>query len=191
MELPRPFGYKTDKYKTDGKTGEDVGATAIDVLLLKRGIVGKPNATPESLKTLGGISKETIASKTVGKVESTNQVVKTNIEVRQWYLDKVSKIPELNKKWIEEGLSVKDRAFKAWKVRHDARVEARKMMADPVEVQDLRNRDIELYNNPDGPTFEWTIQDAVKKGFKGDDIYESIIKGSQKTNKDVNKKFES
>ncbi len=56
VELPRPFEYKTDKYKADGKTGEDVGATAIDILLLKRGIVGKPNATPESLGNLN-ISK--------------------------------------------------------------------------------------------------------------------------------------
>ena len=55
VELPRPFEYQTDKYKADGKTGEEVGATAIDILLLKRGIVGKPNATPESLKALGGI----------------------------------------------------------------------------------------------------------------------------------------
>lgn len=39
----------------------------------------------------------------------------------------------------------------------------------------------------DGPTFQWTVQDAARKGFKGDDIYESIIKGSQKTNKEVNK----
>ncbi len=56
VELPRPFEYKTDKYKTDGKTGEDVGATAIDTLLLKRGITGKPNVAPESLGNLN-ISK--------------------------------------------------------------------------------------------------------------------------------------
>jgi len=57
IEVPRPFEYQTEKYKTDGKTGEDVGATAIDLFLLKRGIVGKPNATtPESLGNLN-ISK--------------------------------------------------------------------------------------------------------------------------------------
>ena len=35
VELPRPFEYQTDKYKTDGKTGEEVGATAIDLLLIR------------------------------------------------------------------------------------------------------------------------------------------------------------
>jgi len=56
IEVPRPFEYQTEKYKTDGKTGEDVGATAIDLFLLKRGIVGKSTATPESLGNLN-ISK--------------------------------------------------------------------------------------------------------------------------------------
>ena len=32
-----------------------MGATAIDLFLLKRGIFGKPSATPQSLKTLGGL----------------------------------------------------------------------------------------------------------------------------------------
>ncbi len=71
VELPRPFEYKTDKYKADGETGEDVGATAIDILLLKRGIVGKPNATPESLKTLGGIPKVEAAIQTVRQLSKT------------------------------------------------------------------------------------------------------------------------
>ncbi len=73
VELPRPFEYKTDKYKADGETGEDVGATAIDLLLLKKGITGKPNAAPESLKTLGGIPEV----KTITEVSS---VVKTGTE---------------------------------------------------------------------------------------------------------------
>jgi hypothetical protein len=45
IEVPRPFEYQTEKYKTDGKTGEDVGATAIDLFLLKRAVFGKANAT--------------------------------------------------------------------------------------------------------------------------------------------------
>ena len=57
VELPRPFEYQTDKYKADGKTGEDVGATAIDILLLKRGIAGKPNTIPQSLDELNGLPK--------------------------------------------------------------------------------------------------------------------------------------
>ncbi|MDQ3063403.1 MAG: hypothetical protein M3R14_11185 [Acidobacteriota bacterium] len=56
IEVPRPFEYQTEKYKHEGKIGEDVGATAIDLFLLKRGIVGKSTATPESLGNLN-ISK--------------------------------------------------------------------------------------------------------------------------------------
>lgn len=41
IEVERPFEYQSEKYKTDGKTGEDVGATAIDLFLLKRAIFGK------------------------------------------------------------------------------------------------------------------------------------------------------
>ncbi len=77
IELPRPFEYQTDKYKTDGTTGEDVGATAIDLLLLKRGISGKPNATPESLKTLGGIPEAASTAKTASTVAKTESVVET------------------------------------------------------------------------------------------------------------------
>ena len=56
IEVPRPFEYQTEKYKREGNIGEDVGATAIDLFLLKRGIVGKSTATPESLGNLN-ISK--------------------------------------------------------------------------------------------------------------------------------------
>jgi hypothetical protein len=191
IELPRPFEYQTEKYKREANIGEDLGATAIDLFLLKRGVIGKPTAAPETLESLGALSKETTATQAIKNVESSKPITKSmsNIEVRQWYLDKVSKISELNREWIKQGLSLKERAYKAWEVRHNARVESRKMMTDPVEVQDLRDRDIELYKTPDGPTFDWTVQDAAKKGFKGDEIYESIIKGSQKTNKEVNKKL--
>lgn len=41
IELPRPFEYQTEKYKIDGKTGEDVGATAIDLIWIGRGSAGK------------------------------------------------------------------------------------------------------------------------------------------------------
>ena len=78
--MPRPFEYQTDKYKADGKTGEDVGATAIDLFLLKRGISGKTNATPESLKTLGGIPEKSVAANTIFK--------------NSWSKEKVLEIPK-------------------------------------------------------------------------------------------------
>ena len=77
--MPRPFEYQTDKYKTDGTAGEDVGATAVDLLLLKRGIVGKPNAAPESLKTLGGIPEAASTAKTASTVAKTESTITPKI----------------------------------------------------------------------------------------------------------------
>jgi hypothetical protein len=54
IEVPRPFEYQTEKYKREGNIGEEVGATAIDLLLLKRVAFGKANATPQSLNSLKG-----------------------------------------------------------------------------------------------------------------------------------------
>jgi hypothetical protein len=52
VKLPRPFEYQTEKYKREAKIGEDLGATAIDLFLLKRGLFGKPSVTPESIGNL-------------------------------------------------------------------------------------------------------------------------------------------
>ena len=45
IELPRPFEYQTEKYKREGNIGEDVGATALDLFLLKRAVFEKATAT--------------------------------------------------------------------------------------------------------------------------------------------------
>lgn len=113
----------------------------------------------------------------------------TNKEVRQWYKGEVSKIPLLNREWIEDGISTKDCARRAWQIRHNARLRARGLMENPREVEDLRNRDVKVYGNPDGPTFEFLVQKARKLGLRGDKIYEAIISESLVTNVDVNKEF--
>jgi len=46
----------------------------------------------------------------------------TNSEIRQWYFDQLSQIPELNEQWIKDGVSLKERAKMAWQFRHDKRV---------------------------------------------------------------------
>ncbi len=38
IEVPRPFEYQTEKYKREAKIGEEIGATALDLFLLKRAI---------------------------------------------------------------------------------------------------------------------------------------------------------
>lgn len=114
---------------------------------------------------------------------------KTNAEIRSWYLAQVAHVPELNKQWLEQGLSARARAEAAWRIRHEARLQARAMMADPGEVELLRERDMAAYGNPDGPTFEFLVNQLQQAGLEGDAVYEAIIAGSYRTNIDVNRKL--
>lgn len=101
-----------------------------------------------------------------------------NQQVRQWYKAQLGQIPVLNQAWIVEGLSVEERARKAWGIRRNARLRARELMGDPKQVSLLRQRDIKKYGNPDGPTFDYLVAQAARKGLEDDRIYEAIIVGS-------------
>lgn len=90
--------------------------------------------------------------------ESDTEKAKTNAEVRQWYLEQISHIPELNERWRRQGLSARERAERTWRIRCDARLQARSMMADPTEVELLRQRDLAVYGNLDGPTLEFLVE---------------------------------
>jgi len=113
----------------------------------------------------------------------------TNKEIREWYSEEVARIPKLNKEWIEQSISLRERAYSAWAIRHDARLKARSMMSDPKEVELLQKRDMAKYGNPDGPTFEFLVEENRKLGLIGDEIYEAIIDESIRTNIEVNRKF--
>jgi hypothetical protein len=114
---------------------------------------------------------------------------KTNAEIRQWYIQRVSAIPQLNKDWIKQGLSVRARAEAAWRIRHEARIKARSMMTDPVEVDLLRARDIAKYGSPDGPTFGFLVERLKEAGLEEDRIYEAIIDNSYRTDAELNRKL--
>ncbi|MEP7343023.1 MAG: hypothetical protein ABI977_35170 [Acidobacteriota bacterium] len=114
----------------------------------------------------------------------------TNKEIRQWYLNRIAAIAELNETWIQQGHSAYDRARAAWRIRHENRLAARAMMLDSAETELLRVRDMAKYSNPDGPTFEQLIKQARNAGLEGDDAYEAIIVGSYRTNEGINKKFD-
>ena len=114
---------------------------------------------------------------------------KTNAEVRRWYLEQVTRILELNRQWIAQGLSVRARAEAAWHIRHETRLEVRVVMANPEEVELLRERDIAEYGNPDGPTFEFLVEKLKDAGLEEDAIYEAIIDGSYRTNEGVNRRL--
>lgn len=110
----------------------------------------------------------------------------TNQEIRQWYIDQLAKIPELNEQWQKENVSLADRAYRAWQFRHDKRLEARAMMQNPLEVEFLRRRDIVNYGTPDGPTFEYLVAE-LESELSGNAVSEAIIKGAYRTNAGIDK----
>ena len=114
----------------------------------------------------------------------------TNKEIRQWYIYQVSTIPRLDQQWLQQGVAVEERAIRAWQIRNDARMRAREMMEKPDEVELLRRRDIKFYGNPNGPSFEYLVEQAMARGLQGDDIYQSIINSSSQTDERINKKLQ-
>ena len=114
---------------------------------------------------------------------------RTNVEIRQWYVEQVSPIPELNQPWLAAGLSAQERAERAWRMRHTARLEARAMMADPTEVELLRARDMALYGNADGPTFAFLVEHGRRAGLTEQAIYEAIIEGAYRTSVGLKRRF--
>ncbi|MDD5323564.1 MAG: hypothetical protein PHD43_23760 [Methylococcales bacterium] len=63
------------------------------------------------------------------------------------------------------------------------------MMIDPEEVEILQGRDVAEYGNPDGPTFDFLVQEWRKAELKGNTIYGAIIEGARRTNTGVSKKL--
>ena len=114
---------------------------------------------------------------------------RTNAEIRQWYMDQVAPIPDLNRQWLAEGLSAGERAAKAWSIRHTARLDARAMMGDPTEVELLRARDMALYGNVDGPPFEFLVEQGRQEGLEEQAVYEAIFEGAYRTNVGINRRF--
>ena len=114
----------------------------------------------------------------------------TNQEIRRWYNEQVGVIEEFNIQWKAEGIVIGDRARNAWEIRHKARLMARDMMLDKEEVEGLRARDLKLYGDPNGPRLDYLIRAAEMLGLTGDNVFEWIIKGAQRTNIEVNKSFE-
>lgn len=114
---------------------------------------------------------------------------RTNAEIRQWYVEQVSPIPDLNQQWLAEGLLARERALKAWSIRHTARLDARAMMADPTEVELLRARDLAIYGNTDGPTFEFLVEQGRRAGLEEQANYGAIIEGAYRTNVGINRRF--
>lgn len=61
------------------------------------------------------------------------------------------------------------------------------MMQDRKDVELAEKRDLRKYGTPDGPTFKFKLNEAKIKGLTGNAVYEHIIKGSVRTDPDIDK----
>lgn len=110
------------------------------------------------------------------------EIPESDCQIRIWYNFQILAIPKLNEYWITKEIPLKERAYKAYNLRHNARIHARFMMLDQKEVAVLQKRDLDKYGNPDGPTFEYLLQKSQAKDISLEQAYESIIQSSSKTN---------
>ncbi|QHI39094.1 hypothetical protein IMCC3317_44950 [Kordia antarctica] len=104
----------------------------------------------------------------------------TDCEIRIWYNYQIVAISELNKSWIQQKTDLKTRALQAYELRHNARMNARFMMADKVKVKEFQDRDVLKYGNPHGPTFAQLLKKCTDKGTATDACYQDIIVSSSR-----------
>lgn len=114
------------------------------------------------------------------------QVPSTSCEIRKWYNYQVVAISIINKRWIEQGISLRDRAKQAYTLRHNARINARFMMKDKATVKKFEVRDYQKYGNRNGPTFSYLVDKLKAKGIVGEEGYREIIKSSSRTSPNYN-----
>jgi len=109
------------------------------------------------------------------------QAPSTDCEIRKWYNYQVVAIPKINQRWIAKNMTLRERAKRAYEIRHQARMNARFMMSDQAKVKELQARDQIKYGNPNGPSFLYLVQKAQKKGVEDMSIYKKIIQSSSRT----------
>ena len=102
-----------------------------------------------------------------------------NKEVREWYVDQVSKIPE----GIDPSLPIEEQAKQAFEVRNAIRTQARNMMPD----QEVRAK---LDKEHPNKTFEELINSKMeRKGLTREEAIQDIYNTATKTNANVNREL--
>lgn len=103
----------------------------------------------------------------------------SNKEVREQYIDKVSKI----KASIDSSLPMEEKAKLAFEARNNIRTEARKMMAD----EETRKK---LDKEHPNKSFEELVESKMKrKGMTREEAIKDVFETATKTNADVNKEL--
>jgi hypothetical protein len=99
----------------------------------------------------------------------------SNKEAREWYLKQEAEIPSK----IDRTKSLENQAKQAFELRNEARTGARDSMAD----RELANR---LTSEEPNMTWEQVRAKYSARGLEGDDLWNAIIDGSQKSRASVN-----
>lgn len=117
------------------------------------------------------------AAETLKSKAESDIIKKGNTEVRKWYLERVSHIPDE----IDSSLPMAEKAKKAFEARNNIRTEARNMMADETTRAKL---DQERPNM----SFEELVKSKMqRKGMTREEAIADIYKTATKTNTSVNK----
>ena len=108
------------------------------------------------------------------RYNTSNPALKSNKEVRRWYVDQARQIS------VDESLPLRERAIQASLRRNELRQQARDMMTDRALAAEF---DI---SDPILPVSDYVRKAYKEKGLVGDELWESILKGSTKTRQSIN-----
>lgn len=103
----------------------------------------------------------------------------SNAETRTVYAHGELRMQELNKRWIEEGVPVQERAHRMFETRNELREWARTLMAD-------REAAAHLSANEKMMTWDRLVEKTEAKGFSGDRVFQEIIDSSTRSRPGVN-----
>jgi hypothetical protein len=85
----------------------------------------------------------------------------------------------------QEGMSLEDRARLAHMMREEKKLFVRDLMPDTHSVEVLQLRDLALYGNSTGPSFDALISAQEDKGKTLDEAFLHVIESSRRANQDV------
>jgi len=130
-------------------------------------------------KYLNAAKSAEITGKTLKKQGESGTIKLGNTEVRKWYLNSVSHIPDS----IDQSLPMIEKALLAYEARNRIRTEARNMMADKATR-------MQLDQNSPNKTFEELVKSKMeRKGMTREEAIEDVYNTATKTNANVNKEL--
>lgn len=102
----------------------------------------------------------------------------TNEEVRAWYHSQLDDMPNI----IDKNAPLEVQAKQAHAFRNEVKLAARDAMKD----REAANK---LWREAPPPTWEEVVEKNQKRGFSGAELYRQIIRGSEKSNPEVDAKL--